>query len=208
MIRIAIVLCMLMLQYGVVQAGLSKSEKKALKEELKRLKKDPEAYKNQKEALQANIDSAEAEIKRLKEEVSYAAAQQVDLQAQVADLQTQVQNCNNEKKTLQATAAPAEDKGVVFKVQLGLYEKLDVTASFEGKKTLSYEKVKNLNRYLIGSFPSEEEAQKLADDIKKLGIKNAFVAKYDNGNRIYEWEKNPKYKGKPAPASIEDALGK
>jgi chromosome segregation ATPase len=208
--KILWVLVMLLIGNGQAQAGLSKAEKKAIKEELKRMKKNPESYKAQKESMQAAIDSAQAETKRLKEELAYAATQQVDLQAQVSDLQQQVQNCDNERKTLQTAAAAAGDdsKGTIFKVQLGLYGKLDVTASFEGKKNIGYEKISGLNRYLVGSFPTEEDAQKMADDLKKLGIKGAFVAKYENGNRIYEWEKNPKYKGKKAPASLEEAIGK
>jgi hypothetical protein len=41
-----------------------------------------------------------------------------------------------------------------------------------------------------------------------MGLRDAFVSKYIDGSRIYEWEKNPKFKGKPTPASLQEGLGK
>jgi hypothetical protein len=63
-----------------------------------------------------------------------------------------------------------------------------------------------MNRYVISYFPDEETAKSFVADIRKLGIKDAFVSKYIDGVRVYEWDNNPKYKGKKVPASLSEAL--
>jgi hypothetical protein len=96
--------------------------------------------------------------------------------------------------------------GTVYKVQVGLYKKFDIKKYFEEPRFIGYEDENGMIRYVISDFTDEGVAMSFVDDVRRMGIKDAFVAKYIDGKRVYEWNKNPKYEGKPVPTSVEEAL--
>lgn len=100
----------------------------------------------------------------------------------------------------------APQKGTVYKVQIGLYKEFNINKYFEQPRYIGYEEVDGMNRYIISYFPDEEIAKNFVKDVRKMGIKDAFVSKYIDGERVYEWSKNPKYNGKPEPKSLQEAL--
>ena len=193
---------------------LSKEEEKQLKDELKGYMKNLASYKAKMDGIRATLDSNEAEIKGLKADTVVSAAVQTELENKVFNYEEQIKNLRTENDSLKtmpplAAAAAAEsspEKGTTFKVQLGMYKALDLTRYFQEPRFIGYEQVDGMNRYVISFFPDEETAQSFVTDIRKLGIKDAFVAKYIDGTRVYEWDNNPKYKGKKAPESLNEAL--
>lgn len=204
----------LVLTFGITQfahAGLDKAEKKRLKKELKNYKKHPEQYKSMIENYKTTIDSNESSIATQKNELIAAATKQSELEAKVSKLDQELTECMNKPvPKCPEAAAPGQipSTGDAFKVQFGLYEKFDLNPYFDKAKFIGYEKVEGLNRYVISYFETEEQAQSFVKDIRKMGIRDAFVAKYTDGARVFEWEKNPKYKGKKAPASMKEGIEK
>lgn len=97
-------------------------------------------------------------------------------------------------------------RGTVYKVQFGLYKNFNITKYFDQPRYIGYEEENGMNRYVISDFADENLAMNFVEDVRRMGIKDAFVAKYIDGKRVYEWSKNPKYKGKPVPSSLEEAL--
>jgi hypothetical protein len=93
-------------------------------------------------------------------------------------------NTNADNESPMATNTPTE--GTVYKIQLGLYKKFNINKYFEDLKYIGYEIVDGKNRYVIGYFNDEQTAQSFVKDVRKMGIKDAFVAKYVDGKRIYE----------------------
>jgi hypothetical protein len=87
-----------------------------------------------------------------------------------------------------------------------LYKNFSINKYFDAPRFIGYEEVDGLNRYIISYFPDEEIAKSFVSDVRKMGIKDAFVSKYIDGVRVYEWNKNPKYAGKPEPETLQDAL--
>jgi hypothetical protein len=63
-----------------------------------------------------------------------------------------------------------------------------------------------MNRYIISYFTEENVAMQFVEDVRRMGIRDAFVAKYIDGERVYEWSKNPKYEGKPIPNSLKEGI--
>jgi hypothetical protein len=106
----------------------------------------------------------------------------------------------------EGNAGVGSQTGTVYKIQLGLYQKFNINKYFEEPRLLGYEEENGMNRYIISDFDDEGVAMRFVDDIRRMGIKDAFVAKYINGVRVYEWSKNPKYKDQPVPSSLEEAL--
>jgi hypothetical protein len=84
------------------------------------------------------------------------------------------------KSSLPSTKLP---DGTVYQVQMGYYEYLDL-ASFNDKlKTIKAEDVDGKKRYVIGHFTSLMDAVQFSNDIKILGVSDAFVSQYIDGKR-------------------------
>lgn len=204
------------------QKDLSKEEKKRLKEELKNYMSDLSGYKAKMDDIRSTLDSNEAEIKRLKDDQAYASTRQAELENRIAAYDTKVNELTQENQHLRGEYVEGGDtavtqkfmkgmnnapqKGTVYKVQIGLYKEFNINKYFDQPRYIGYEEVDGMNRYIISYFPDEEIAKKFVEDVRKMGIKDAFVSKYIDGERVYEWSKNPKYKGKKEPSTLQEAL--
>ncbi|MDB5284326.1 MAG: hypothetical protein JWO06_3401 [Bacteroidota bacterium] len=193
----------------------AKEEEKRLKDEIKAYLKNPESYKSRMENFKTTIDSNEAQLARAKAGLDVAVAKQAEaeskLAAQTDDLKKMSEENDNLKTKVSSGGGGGESlsgasTGTAYKVQLGMYRGFNINKYFEQPKSITYEVVDGMNRYVIGAFPEEQSAKNFVTDIRKLGVKDAFVAKYIDGTRVYEWNDNPKYTGKKAPNSLEDAL--
>lgn len=207
--KVSLVLLLLTLGFSSTFAAIGKEEKKRIKKELKQYKKDPESYKKMVTGYKNEIKEGNATIKTQKNELISAAEKQVALEKQVARLTQELEDCMNRPIPVCPTPGAIPATGSVYKVQFGLYEKFDISGYFTTPKFIGVEKVQDkYNAYMVSYFDTEEQAQQFKTDLMKMGLKDAFVSMYTNGQRVYEWEKNPKYKGKQAPGSIEESFGK
>ena len=204
------------------QTELTKEEKQRLKEELKSYMSDLAGYKAKMLDIRSTLDSNEVEISRLKDDLAYADTRQAELEFKVAAYDTELKKAQQENTLLKAGTVENPDpevaqkvvtqmnktpeKGTVYKVQIGLYEEFNINKYFDQPRYIGYEEVDGMNRYIISYFPEEEIAKKFVADVRKMGVKDAFVSKYIDGQRVYEWSKNPKYAGKPEPASLQEHL--
>ncbi|MBK7149310.1 MAG: hypothetical protein IPH78_10950 [Bacteroidetes bacterium] len=201
---------------------LSKDEKKRLKDELKNYMSDLAGYKAKMQDIRSTLDSNEAEIKRNKDDIAFLSTKQAELENRIADFDKEVVKCNEELNILKGNPAPGTDpekinavmgtinnaaqKGTVYKVQIGLYKEFNINKYFDQPRYIGYEEVDGMNRYIISYFPDESVATQFVEDVRKMGVKDAFVSKYIDGVRVYEWSKNPKYKGLTEPATLQEHL--
>jgi DNA repair exonuclease SbcCD ATPase subunit len=193
------------------EAKKKKEEDKKLKDELKAYEKNIASYKAFKEQNQATLDSNASQLADLRAKLAAATSQALDLETKVNNDEAQITALQQQAET--ATAKKAEDgallppaQGTYYKVQLGLYKSFNINKYFEQPRTIGYETVDGMNRYIIAYFNDESVAQDFVKDIRKMGIRDAFVSKYIDGTRVYEWSENPKYKGKKIPSTLEEAL--
>lgn len=211
---------------------LSKEETKRLKAELKNYSKDLAGYKAKMEDIRNTLDSNDAEIKRLKDDFVYSSTKQAELENRVADYDHEIVSLQKENNVLKGYAPDGSDSdavnhkgsvnqqagtgslakepatGTIYKVQIGLYKEFNINKYFEEPRFIGYEEVDGMNRYIISYFPDEDIAKDFVKDVRKMGIKDAFVSKYIDGQRVYEWSKNPKYAGKKEPATLQEAVEK
>lgn len=76
-------------------------------------------------------------------------------------------------------------KGVFFTVQVGVYSKPITADQLNNVTPLNSERTANgLIRYTSGVYPNLTDANAAKDRIKTLGITDAFVIAYANGNRV------------------------
>ncbi|MCX2762688.1 SPOR domain-containing protein [Aquimarina muelleri] len=72
----------------------------------------------------------------------------------------------------------------VYAVQIGAFESKDL--SLYSKNFVNFKEIKSegYNKYALGNFETLEEAKIFRREIVRLGFKNAFIASYQNGQRI------------------------
>lgn len=188
------------------QEKLSREQKKQLKSELKSFRKDLAGYKSRKEANAKEKEELKAANQKLTDDLATCNTTLAEMANKMGALQSMVQEL--EKRPVSCPEDISKTPmGTIYKVQMGFFRNLSIISLLEKAKAFGAEKVNGINRYVVGSFTSEEEANQFVKDIRTLGIRGAFVSKYVDGQRIFDWEKNPKYKGKKAPASLEEHLG-
>jgi hypothetical protein len=190
-------------------AQIDKAEKKRIKKELKEYKKNPQQYKSMIEGYKNNIKEAEETIEVKKQEITDCESQKKALKNSLSEMSIKFEEVLKKLANCEAKVpGQLPTAGTFYKVQFGLYEHFDLTDYFTVPKFIGSEKVDKYNAYVVSYFDSEEQAQAFKLDMQKMGLRDAFVSKYIDGSRIYEWEKNPKFKGKPTPASLQEGLGK
>jgi hypothetical protein len=95
-----------------------------------------------------------------------------------------VQKEQQEKQVLEeANSNPIKEKtGLYFKVQLGAYNQY--RAKGLGKSEIETEMVENQIKYVLGYFTKINKAEEFRDELKKLGLSDAWVVCYKDGKRI------------------------
>ncbi len=159
---------------------MTKKEKKALKKEIKKMKKDPSKYKFMKESLEAKeviISEQNTELRSLKQENQQTQNRILSLKDSVSMFSTRLQEA-------EANANKGPDQsGTKYRVQIGLYEYLNLVSYIEPFKYLFYENVNGQSRYTLGNFSDVYDAESFKLEVMKMGIKDAFVSQYNNGER-------------------------
>ncbi|MBP7511900.1 MAG: hypothetical protein KA981_08215 [Bacteroidia bacterium] len=180
-----ILLCFLTLNIAVQAQSLSKTEKKALKKEIKAFKKNPESYKSIKEKNKTTIEQQEIVIEDLSKQLQALRLEQNELRDSIDALAARYA----ELKMLDETRDQIP-MGIVYQVQLGMYERLDLKSFNREGIMVKAEESGSGKRYVIGYFKNVEDAKRFNKDVQKLGVKDAFVSKYEDGVRDMMFDAN------------------
>ncbi len=173
----------LVLSFTAAEAqSLSKKEKKTIKKEIKTYKKDPEKWVSMQNRHTRDVQDLSDEIIDLKLKL---AAANIEKRALADKLATLEADYTSLKKSIPSTKLPA---GTVYQVQMGYYQYLDLMSFNEKLKIIKAEEIDGAKRYVIGHFEDVMDALQFSNDIKVLGIKDAFVSQYVNGVRNMDYD--------------------
>jgi hypothetical protein len=75
-------------------------------------------------------------------------------------------------------------EGVFFEVQIGAFEHFDMNQYMQELARLKKEQVDTMDKYTLGKFRNFKTAQAFSNDIKKMGITDAFIVGKINGQRV------------------------
>lgn len=183
-------LAILFISFNTLTAQeLSKAEKKALLTEIKAMKKSPEKLLKIKQTQEFNenlVDEQSDIISGLKNEVQVTEKKLTATQEILAATEIQLGEMIKTQKNLNSSGtstAPMNHTGKKYRVQIGLYKNLDFSYLLKDPKYLVHEYIDGTHRYSIGNFNSEEEADLFKVEMRKLGVKGAFVSTYTDGLR-------------------------
>ncbi len=203
--RIVLTLFVGILTASLAFGQMTKAEKKAYKKEMKEWKKrkkstsleDFKALIEDQIQLKASNAAAVSDIESLEGQVAGKDGQIGDLQKQVTRMQAAYQAAQRELDNLKANPPqqqPAYNPelvngedfsvGVVFKVQVGAFRKMDLEKYAKSSKDFSQEDGEELRKYVIGNFRNYEDANVLKRYLREMGVDDAWIVPYRDGRRV------------------------
>jgi hypothetical protein len=192
-------------------AQLSKQEKKEWKKKAKQLAKNPANLKQlteDKEAADGQVSSLNAQVKQLQTSNGDKDARIAELEDQLAQSRGELTSVRAEMAQLkQAPAAvnPMDfSKGVVFKVQIGDFKIKDIKKYFDNNPNFGGEAAEKGDQKLtIGVFRDYWEADTFKKYMRDMGVKDAWIVPYRDGQRVEIKDVLEGVVGDKAPAKPE-----
>lgn len=182
-LRIIAVLTILAVTPSILLAQTSADKKKLRKElrsyrkmkpmEIRSMKmnyenrlKDKKNQELQFKQLQRKVDSLQSALNSSK-----ALALQLDAQLQAA-------------QSLAANAKPSGPKGYYYRVQLGAFRQYDIKSKNPKDDSFANENADAMNKLTLGLFYSLAEADMFKEDVRRMGVKDAYVVPFKDGKRV------------------------
>lgn len=156
---------------------LTKTQRKALKKEIRTYKKNPEKWVKMQNKHQSKVNELTDEIAKLNGQLKSAEMEREKLAEQ---LKLEKLRYVELEKTIPTTELP---EGTVYQVQMGFYQYLDLVSFNDKLKTVRAEEIDGKKRYVIGHFDNLLDAVQFSNDIKRIGVSDAFVTEYIDGER-------------------------
>ncbi len=184
----------LLIGFGA-SAQLSKDEKKEWKAKWKAYKKDLEGFKElveENQTMRSQLSTTRRKLENLESQMGEKDAKIAELQDQITRMQAQVAAARAEAEKARAAAAskpaqpasPMSMEGVVFKVQIGAFEKKDMSKFFDNNPMFSGETEDGLQKITLGFFRDYWEADTFKKYLREMGVKDAWIVPYKDGKRV------------------------
>lgn len=182
-IRLLSILLVLALAPSIIFAQ-SSAEKKKLKKELKTYRKmKPLEIRSMKLNYESKLKDKKNQDLQFK-----------NMKRQFDSIQN-VLNTNNAKisqlevQLIQAQTAAANNKsigakGYYYRVQLGAYKFYDIKSKNASDDSFNAESTPEMDKMTVGLFYTLAEADQFKEDIRKMGIKDAYVVPFKDGKRV------------------------
>ena len=103
------------------------------------------------------------------------------LQKQIDHMIMEVQKLRLENARLRELSG--DDLQIGFEVQVGAFEHFDISAYADELIRFKEINSNGVYKYVLGQFSRYEDAESFLQDIKKMGLKDAFIAGIVNGER-------------------------
>lgn len=191
--KLTLLLCLVLLFAGTQTfAQLSKQEKKEWKKKAKEFKSNPEALKQLTEEKQA----ADAQVSALNNQVKQLQSSMSDKDARIAELEDELSQIRGQLTAARAEIAQLKEagpvinpmdfsKGVVFKVQIGAFKNKDLQKYFDNNPNFGGEVAdKGEQKLTIGVFRDYWEADTFKKYMRDMGVKDAWIVPYRDGQRV------------------------
>lgn len=187
-----VVFCLALIFSGLqVFAQLSKQEKKEWKKKAKQYAKNPSTLKTlteDKQVADTDNSSLKGQVGTLNSQISQKNSRIAELEDQITKMRGEMLSYKSELEQLKAApAANSMDfsKGVVFKVQIGAFKNKDLSKYFDNNPNFGGEATdKGEQKFTIGIFRDYWEADKFKKYMREMGVKDAWIVPYKDGERV------------------------
>jgi len=83
---------------------------------------------------------------------------------------------------------PADREGIVYRVQIGSYENFSLDKYKQNLEGLKQDSIDGMKRISLGAFSRLVDAQQFQAEVVRMGLENAYVVAYENGQPIALFE--------------------
>lgn len=167
-------------------AQMDKAEAKEWKKRIKAL--EPEQYKaliEENKSLKSQVASLRTELEGVDDRIADKDDQISQYQNQVAKLRDELAEANTKPAQPVAKAGTGDENvGVIFRVQIGAYEKKDLGDAAKNAKNFNQQKDGSLNKYSVGAFRDYWEADTFKKYLREMGVKDAFIVSFKDGQPV------------------------
>lgn len=113
----------------------------------------------------------QSENARLQQDLTVAQQQVAITQSQLASMTQQMQSVS-------------DDYGVWYRVQIGAYEDRRIDQNLATSDQIRLDQKGDLQRIVLGRFRNYEDAKALQNQLKAMGVRDAWIASYKDGERV------------------------
>ena len=162
-------------------AQQAKAEEKEWKKKLKAL--EPMTYKklvDDKTSMTTENTELNGKLAELESQKLAKTGDLEKLKAETKSLQDELGNNVNATKT----GVKPNGKGVIFKVQVGAFRDRDLSQYFEKHPNFSGEDDGGIKKYTLCYFSDYNEASRFKDYVRRMGVSDAWVVAYRDGQRV------------------------
>ncbi len=149
-------------------------------------KKDLADLQESYNAQQKKLNKAQQENEKNLLELLSISKDNIDLKKENNELRSKLLSAMQSIREIseQEPECPEEmKKGLVFKVQIGAYEKRELPTELTKSVNLDTEEKNNLQRIIVGQFRNYEKAKSLKKQLRAMGVNDAFVVPYIDDER-------------------------
>ena len=170
-----------------VLGQMSKEEKQEAKEWKKKMKSlTPEQYKSlldENKNLKSQMTALNAELSGIDQMIKEKDDQISQFEKQADALRNSIAAAG--KASALASAKRPTEKGVVFKVKIGAFERKDLSKFLENSDSFFGEVGEDgLMRYTLGIFRDYPEADNFKKYMREMGVSDALIVSYNDGVRV------------------------
>ncbi|MEI6312443.1 MAG: hypothetical protein WCP57_09300 [Bacteroidota bacterium] len=165
-----VLLAFICFSYSLIYSQVS--DKKSVKKELKYYKKNVNEY------LYKNSECIRKDSVIMDQEILIE-----NLTSQLNALNKKLLVCA-EKKEDDIIDTRVMPKGTSFQIQIGVYKNTELSQYLAEPKYVGFELDNQLIRYHLGYFRDYLEAKKFLEIVRRMGIKDAFITEYLDGQRV------------------------
>ncbi|MDP5168718.1 MAG: SPOR domain-containing protein [Bacteroidia bacterium] len=174
-------------------AQVSKEETKFWKQKAKMYAGNPLALKAEFENYQEQIKDLKARNKDL---LNRSASNQntdlvdslrwaaIQVEGELQALQSKYDQLRAEYQSRRKVSDMGIQPGLIYRVQIGAFVFHEMENVKGDSPDIVSEKADGFNKYVIGNFRSYEECEGFRDELKTLGIEDAWIVPYLDGERV------------------------
>jgi len=156
--------------------ALEKEWKKKLKQldalSYKKLVEDQASLRSENSELSTKVTNLESEVMSKNTELEKSKGENTKLAEEVASNVTK-------------SGVKPNEKGVLFKVQIGAFRNKDLSKYFDKNPNFSGDvDADGTKKYTLCYFNDYWEADKFKKYLREMGVSDAWIVAYKNGNRV------------------------
>ena len=168
-----------------------KAEKKLWKKKAKGYSKEPFSLRDDLESANNKLKDCSVKNKDLLDQLANMRSVNDSLRAAANSRLNELAALNSKYEKLQAAYEAQKNinekniiPGLVYKVQIGAFVHFDINQYLKDTENFEGESKDGMNKYTIGNFRELNIAEAFKLDVRKMGIKDAWIVPFIDGKRV------------------------